>query len=445
MSNELLSDILENHHFNQVDFKKSVREVYGDIKSSSLNLNEDELMSFFERLIEPDRSIRFKVEWFDDDNKLHVNRGYRIQFSNVLGPYKGGLRFHPSVNEDTFKFLGFEQIFKNALTGFPMGGAKGGSDFNPKGKSPYEIKRFCESFMNELYRHIGAEIDVPAGDIGVGVREIGFLYGHYLKLTSKYSGVLTGKHPDFGGSCGREEATGYGAVYLLKESLKKTDDNEIENMSFLISGSGNVALHATEKIIDLGGKVLTLSDSNGTLHTEKGLSKDELTKVKNHKLEKRKRLKDFNSNNSKYYDETKPWSFKADCALPCATQNEISGDDAKNLVDNGIWSFVEGANMPLDQNAVEIVTSKDILYLPGKAANAGGVAVSALERTQNANYSSLSCDEVDHRLQNIMSRIHANCIDNLEKDSSRKFYNYKTGANIYSFNKLYETTKALRL
>lgn len=442
MSFEKIAKKLDKYHSGQDDFHKVVKTALSDVLETDLEISENQISSFFERLIEPNRSIRFKVEWFDDDNQLRVNRGYRIQFNNTLGPYKGGLRFHPSVDENTFKFLAFEQTFKNALTGIPMGGAKGGSDFDPKGKSESEIFRFCRAFMEELYKHIGSEIDVPAGDIGVGVREIGFLYGHYLKLTDRYSGVLTGKHPNFGGSCGREEATGHGAVYFLNEALKY-HKRELKGMNVLISGSGNVALHAAEKLIERGANVLTLSDSDGTLHFPDGLEAKEIESLKHHKFIKRMRLMEFNTDSGEYLEGSKPWGLEADCAFPCATQNEISGDDAKALIKNGSWVFCEGSNMSLDSNATEIVVASDSMLLPSKAANAGGVAVSGLERTQNSNYTSLSSEEVDKRLQEVMNKIHYNCTVYTKKEN--EFLNYKVGANAYAFQKIYETTKALRL
>ncbi|MEE3080058.1 MAG: NADP-specific glutamate dehydrogenase [Bdellovibrionota bacterium] len=438
MNTITLDQTLERFHKDQVDFKSAVHEIYDDIVESGM-LSHKDIDRYFMRLIEPNRSLRFKVEWYDDNNKLHVNRGYRIQFNNALGPYKGGLRFHKDVSEDTFKFLGFEQIFKNALTGLPMGGAKGGADFDPKGKSDFEIMRFCQAFMSELYKHIGPNIDIPAGDIGVGTREIGYLYGHYLKLTDQYTGVLTGKGYNFGGSCVREEATGYGATYLLDEALKE-HQRKIDELNVLVSGAGNVALHAAEKLIDLSARVLTLSDSGGTLHFPKGLTAVQLQKIKKHKLVEHKRLKDIKDLDSEFYEGKKPWGIKADCAFPCATQNEINNEEIKELIKNGVWCFVEGANMPLSSKALESLDGGQ-LYLPGKAANAGGVAVSGFERTQNSIHHRFSAGEINERLKEVMKEIHHNCKDNTKVEGD--FLNYKKGANLYSFKKIYNTTLSL--
>lgn len=440
-SNTVLANIEKNHK-GEDEFIQALREVYLDVAEYEKNISKEDINSFFTLFSEPDRTIKFKVEWFDDQGKLQVNRGYRVQYNNCLGPYKGGLRFHPSVNESILKFLGFEQVFKNALTDMPMGGGKGGSDFDPKGKSEQEIIKFCKSFMEELQKYIGADVDVPAGDIGVGTREIGYMYGHYLKLTNHYTGVLTGKHPNFGGSCGREEATGYGAVHFANFALKE-HKKSLKGQRVLVSGSGNVALFAVEKLIEQESVVLTVSDSGGTLFFKEGIDKEMLERLKKFKFKRHGRLKNFDSNGLGSYMESKsPWSLEAEIAFPCATQNEISGEDAKKLVSNGVFCIVEGANMPLDDNAQEVVMAKDVIYLPGKAANAGGVAVSGLERTQNATYKSLTSERVENLLCEIMKEIHDNCLKYAPKNNG--VVNYKAGANLYAFNKVFETSKFLR-
>ncbi len=436
-----IDHLLAHHHSYESEFRHAVFEVLNDVINGESDLTEAQMASFFERMIEPDRTIRFKVEWFDDQNVLHVNRGYRVQFNNDLGPYKGGLRFHPTVNLSILKFLGFEQIFKNALTGFPMGGAKGGSDFDPKGKSPHEVRRFCDSFMSELYKHIGADIDIPAGDIGVGEREIGYLYGHYLKLTNRYTGVLTGKHPSFGGSCGRVEATGYGAAMILKHATEY-HHQDLKKMRVLISGSGNVALHAAEKLIDYGATVLSISDSGGTLYFKEGIKESDLTELKDLKFKLRGRLRDFHGTRSTYLEGEKPWALEGDVAMPCATQDELNGIDALKLIDNGVQVFCEGANMPLTPEALEVVAGRGIIFLPGKAANAGGVAVSNLERSQNATHRTASFAEALTRLEEVMEKIHQNCLKYVDRVDG--VIPYKMGANLYSFHKLYETSKFLR-
>ncbi len=436
-------DILSHHHSYQPEFHDAVKEVYDDIKEFSNNISKEELDSFFTRLIEPDRTLRFKVEWFDDEGNIHVNRGHRVQFNNAFGPYKGGLRFHPSVNESILKFLGFEQIFKNALTGLPMGGAKGGSDFNPKAKSEHEIRRFCESFMKELYKYIGPTRDVPAGDIGVGTREIGYLYGTYLKLTDNYTGVLTGKHPNFGGSCGREEATGHGAVYFMKQALEH-HNAELKDQRVLVSGAGNVALFAIEKCLDFGAKVLTVSDSNGCLYFSEGIRESDLEAIKDLKLNKRQRLSEFQSSRARYLEGESSWGLKgieAHLALPCATQNEVNDTDLENLINSGVKLIAEGANMPLTSQAQEILKKKGIIFLPGKATNAGGVAVSGFERSQNAVYISVGKKEIDQKLQSIMKEIHESCIRSVDRVNG--IYPYKLGANLYAFDKVYSATRSL--
>ncbi|MBC96958.1 MAG: NADP-specific glutamate dehydrogenase [Halobacteriovoraceae bacterium] len=436
----LIDDLLSHHHSYQNEFKEAVNEIYKDILEYDNKRSKDEITKFFERLIEPDRTIRFKVEWFDDKDRVQVNRGYRIQFNNSLGPYKGGLRFHPTVNESILKFLGFEQIFKNALTGIPMGGAKGGADFDPKGKSEAEVRRFCKRYMEELYKYIGANIDIPAGDIGVGVREIGYMYGQYLRLTDNFSGVLTGKHPNFGGSCGREEATGYGCVYFIDEALNH-HGMKFEDKRVLVSGSGNVALFAVEKLIEFNTKVLTVSDSDGTLYFEKGISEDDLNDLKVLKFEKRERLRNYTGSKAVYLEGEKPWSREADIAIPCATQNEIDAQDAMNLKDNGILLIAEGANMPLSAEAQSMIENSSIIFLPGKATNAGGVAASGFERSQNAVHIQAELEDVDHRLRDVMKKIHRHCIEGVDKKDG--VIPYKIGANLFAFNKIYHATTDL--
>ncbi len=387
-----------------------------------------------ERLVEPERVLMFRVPWQDDQGQVQVNRGFRVQMSSVLGPYKGGLRFHPSVNLSIMKFLAFEQVFKNSLTTLPMGGGKGGSDFDPKGKSDAEVMRFCQSFMAELYRHIGADRDVPAGDIGVGGREVGFLFGAYRKLTNQFTGVLTGKGSSWGGSAIRPEATGYGAVYFLLEMLA-TRREKLEGKRVLISGSGNVAQYAAEKALEHGAKVLTMSDSGGAVLDEQGIDRAKLDWVMELKNQRRGRIHEYVEKfpGAIYLDGQRPWSVEADIALPCATQNEISATDARELLDNGCIAVVEGANMPTEPEAVELFLEAEILYGPGKAANAGGVAVSGLEMTQNSMRLAWSRREVDEKLHDIMRRIHGTCVRYGKKDG---FVNYVDGANIGGFIKV---------
>lgn len=386
-----------------------------------------------ERITEPDRVIMFRVTWLDDKGEFQVNRGFRIQINNAIGPYKGGLRFHPTVNLSILKFLAFEQVFKNSLTGLPMGGGKGGSDFDPKGKSDNEVMRFCQSFMTELYRHIGADIDVPAGDIGVGGREIGFLYGQYKRLRNEFTGVLTGKSIDYGGSLIRPEATGYGCVYFTQEMLATRKMN-IKGKRVVISGSGNVSQYAAEKAIQLGAKVVTLSDSDGYIYDEDGITEEKLKFVLWLKNEKRGRIKEYAEKYGVVYVARKrPWEIKCDIALPCATQNELDEEDAKRLTRNGCIAVAEGANMPSTNEAVKWFLKKNILYGPGKAANAGGVAVSGLEMSQNSERLSWSREEVDTRLHKIMKDIHASC---LKYGKEGEVINYVKGANIGGFVKV---------
>jgi glutamate dehydrogenase (NADP+) len=394
-----------------------------------------------QRLVEPERVIMFRVPWADDQGNVQVNRGFRIEMNSALGPYKGGLRFHPSVNLGILKFLAFEQVFKNALTTLPMGGGKGGSDFDPKGKSDNEVMRFCQSFMSELSRHIGPNTDVPAGDIGVGAREIGFLFGMYKKLRNEFTGVLTGKGLNWGGSLIRPEATGYGSVYFAAEMLA-TRDQTLEGKTCLVSGSGNVAQFTTEKLIDLGAKVTTLSDSSGYIHDESGIDQKKLAYVKTLKNVRRGRIEEYADKfSSAVYTAADPaldhnplWAHKADCAFPSATQNEINGKDAQNLVDNGVALVSEGANMPTMPEGIDIFKAHKILYGPGKAANAGGVSVSGLEMTQNSMRLVWTREEVDDRLKLIMKTIHSTCMDAAEQYGAPG--DYEKGANIAGFLKV---------
>lgn len=394
-----------------------------------------------ERIAEPERIILFRVPWLDDKGEIQINKGYRIEMNSAIGPYKGGLRFHPTVNLGILKFLAFEQVFKNSLTTLPMGGGKGGSDFDPKGKSDNEVMRFCQSFMTELARHIGPDTDVPAGDIGVGGREIGYMFGQYKRLRNEFTGVLTGKGLDWGGSLVRPEATGYGQVYFAAEMLK-TRGLDLKGKICTISGSGNVAQYATQKATQLGGKVVTLSDSEGYIHDPKGIDAEKLAFVMHLKNVKRGRIKEYLE---KYPDATyvpgkRPWEVKCDIALPSATQNEIDGNDARTLLANGCFCVSEGANMPSTPEAIEVYLEKKILYGPGKAANAGGVATSGLEMSQNSMRLSWSREEVDSKLQNIMVSIHKNCVKfGTEPDG---FINYVKGANIGGFVKVAEAMLA---
>ena len=391
-----------------------------------------------ERLVEPERQIKFRVPWVDDNGNVHVNRGYRVEFNSAIGPYKGGLRFHPSVNIGIIKFLGFEQIFKNSLTGLPIGGGKGGSDFDPKGKSENEIMRFCQSFMTELYRHIGADTDVPAGDIGVGGREIGYLYGQYKRITNRYESVLTGKGLTYGGSLVRTEATGYGLVYLTEELLKN-HGMTIEGKTILVSGSGNVAIYATQKAQQLGGKVVAMSDSNGYIYDEQGIDLDAVKEIKE---VKRGRIKEYINYrpNAKYTEGKGIWTIPCDIALPCATQNELNLDDAKALIANGVKVVAEGANMPTTLEATAELQKANVLFAPGKAANAGGVATSALEMSQNAQRLSWTFEEVDAKLQQIMVNIYHN-IANAAKEYGYED-NFVMGANIAGFLKVADAMMA---
>ncbi|HDL1254447.1 TPA: NADP-specific glutamate dehydrogenase [Mannheimia haemolytica] len=420
---------------NQAPFHQAVEEVFGSLAPFLAKNPKYTQQGLLGRIVEPERVISFRVTWVDDKGQVQVNRGYRVQMNSAIGPYKGGIRFHPTVDLGVLKFLAFEQVFKNALTTLPMGGGKGGSDFDPKGKSDAEVMRFCQAFMSELYRHIGADTDVPAGDIGVGGREIGYMFGQYKKLRNEFTSVLTGKSLTWGGSLIRPEATGYGAVYFA-ESMLATKGQQIEGKSVVISGSGNVAQYAAEKVIQKGGKVLTVSDSNGyVLFPESGMTEAQLQALLELKNERRERLSVYATEQGlKYFDGQKPWGVKCDIALPCATQNELDTEDAKELVKNGCICVAEGANMPTTLGGVEVFIGVKILYAPGKAANAGGVATSGLEMSQNAIRLSWSREEVDQRLFNIMKAIHENCVENgTEADG---FVNYVNGANIAGFKKV---------
>ncbi len=425
----------------EVEFLQAVSEVAESVKPVLDKHPEYRKAKIPERMIEPERIVIFRVPWVDDKGEVQVNRGYRLQMNSAIGPYKGGFRFHPSVNLSILKFLGFEQVFKNALTTLPMGGSKGGSNFDPKGKSDIEVMRFCHSFMSEMFRHIGADTDVPAGDIGVGAREIGYLFGMYKKLRNEFTGVLTGKGLEWGGSLIRPEATGYGCVYFASEMLATRNDS-MEGKTCLVSGSGNVAQYTVEKLIELGGKVVTLSDSSGYIYDESGINREKLDYVMYLKNVARGRIKEYAE---KYpeavYTPVDPhleynplWNHKADCAFPSATQNEVNDKDAQNLVNNGIQLVAEGANMPTTPEGVEIFLDAKILYGPGKAANAGGVSVSGLEMTQNSMRLSWTREEVDSYLGKIMKSIHSACMAASEEYGDRG--NYVMGANIAGFTKV---------
>ncbi len=437
---ELMEEVIAKNPA-QPEFHQAVQEV---VESLALVLDkhpEYRANKIIERMVEPERVIMFRVPWVDDNGEVHVNRGFRIEMNSAIGPYKGGLRFHPSVNLGILKFLAFEQVFKNSLTTLPMGGGKGGSDFDPKGKSDAEVMRFCQSFMSELFRHIGPNTDVPAGDIGVGGREIGYLFGQYKKLRNEFTGVLTGKGLNWGGSLIRPEATGYGSVYFAAEMLA-TRGETLEGKTCLVSGSGNVAQYTVEKILDLGGKVVTLSDSSGYIYDEEGIDREKLAFVMELKNVKRGRIKEYVEKypNAVYTpvdperDHNPLWDHKADCAFPSATQNEINGKDAQNLLNNGVYLVSEGANMPSNLDAVKIFLDNKILYAPGKAANAGGVAVSGLEMAQNSMRYSWTREEVDNKLHQIMKSIHKTCKDTAEAYGTPG--NYVNGANIGGFLKV---------
>ncbi|MBI9034885.1 MAG: NADP-specific glutamate dehydrogenase [Bacteroidales bacterium] len=435
MNLEKIMNGLEKKHPGEVEYLQAVREVLETLEGVLAENPQFETAGIIERLIEPDRVLTFKVTWVDDNGKVNVNLGYRVQFNNAIGPYKGGLRFHPSVNLSILKFLGFEQIFKNALTTLPMGGGKGGSDFDPKGKSDAEIMRFCQGFMLELHKIIGPETDVPAGDIGVGGREIGFMYGMYKKLTREHTGVLTGKGGNWGGSLIRPEATGFGAVYFAQEMLK-TKGETFEGKQVAVSGFGNVAWGAAIKVTELGGKVVTLSGPDGYVHIPGGMTQEMI----DYMLELRASNQDivkpmsYEFSEVQFHANTKPWEVKADVALPCATQNELAKADAETLVANGVIAVAEGANMPCTPEAVEVFQDAKVLFGPGKAVNAGGVATSGLEMTQNSMKLNWRRDEVDARLHEIMVSIHEACVEH--GTDSEGYVNYVKGANVAGFLKV---------
>lgn len=419
----------------EVEFHQAVKEVLSSLGGVIERHPKYQKNRILERLVEPERVIIFRVPWVDDKGQVQVNRGYRIEFNSAIGPYKGGLRFHPTVNLGILKFLAFEQILKNSLTTLPMGGGKGGSDFDPKGKSDMEVMRFCQSFMTELFRHVGPDTDVPAGDIGVGGREIGYLFGQYKRIRNEFTGVLTGKGLNWGGSLIRPEATGYGAVYFAQEMLAARGDS-LQGKVCTVSGSGNVAQYTVEKVNQLGGKVVTLSDSNGSIYDPDGINEEKLNFVMELKNIRRGRIKEYAEKyrRAKYLDGQRPWSVKCDCAFPSATQNEISAEDAKTLVDQGCFVVAEGANMPTEPEGVELFLRKKILYGPGKAANAGGVAVSGLEMTQNSQRLSWSREEVDSYLQRIMKGIYRVSSEAAEEYGEPG--NLVLGANVAGFCKV---------
>ncbi|MFW2333059.1 NADP-specific glutamate dehydrogenase [Ilumatobacter sp.] len=433
---ERFMDGVDRRNPGQPEFAQAVREVAEDVFEFIAGKPEYHEYQILRRIAEPDRVVSFRVCWEDDDSNIRVQRGWRVQNNNSIGPYKGGLRFHPSVTESVLKFLAFEQTFKNSLTGLPMGGAKGGSNFNPKGKSDHEVMRFCQSFMTELYRHVGADVDVPAGDIGVGAREIGFMFGQYKRITNHFTGVLTGKGLEFGGSLIRTEATGYGTVYFLQDMLQRVDE-AVEGKNVVVSGAGNVATHAAEKVLQLGGRVLTLSDSGGFIHDPDGVDEEKLAWVKELKEVRRGRIAEYAErfSSATFHEGQRPWAVPCDVALPCATQNELDGDDARTLVTNGCRAVAEGANMPTELDAVHVFREARTLFAPGKAANAGGVAVSGLEMSQNSTRVSWDAEELQRYLVDIMSGIHDRCVE-YGRAADGEHVDYVRGANIAGFVKV---------
>jgi len=422
---------------NEPEFLQAVSEVAETLIPFISEHQKYQDFRILERMTEPDRIISFRVCWMDDAKRVRINRGYRVQFSNAIGPYKGGLRFHPSVNLSILKFLGFEQVFKNSLTSLPLGGAKGGSDFDPKGKSDNEVMNFCQAFMLELAKHMGEDTDIPAGDIGVGGREIGYLFGQFKRIHNKFTGAITGKGINFGGSLVRNEATGYGCVYFAQDMLAEISQS-IHGKKCLVSGSGNVAQYAVEKIIDLGGTVLTVSDSTGTLYVKDGISREQLEHIKDLKQRERKPLSEFLKlySDASFYEGKRPWSIPCDLAFPCATQNELESEDAKELIKNKCLAVIEGANMPTSLEATKALQKSGVLFAPGKAANAGGVSVSGLEMSQNSLRLQWTTEEVDTRLREIMRNIHKTCVTyGKEKDT----VDYVRGANIGGFIKVADT------
>ena len=431
--NSFLREI-EKRNSHEPEFMQAVKEVAEDLIPYIIKQDIYHGKNILMRMCEPERVLMFRVNWVDDNGEIRVNRGYRIEMNSAIGPYKGGLRFHPSVNLSILKFLAFEQVFKNSLTTLPMGGGKGGSDFDPKNKSDSEVMRFCQSFMTELFRHIGPNTDIPAGDIGVGGREIGYMFGQYKRLKNEFTGVLTGKGVSWGGSLIRPEATGYGTVYFAEDMLNY-EGNSLKGKTVTISGAGNVAQYAAEKCLHLGAKVLTMSDSDGFIFDKDGINEDKLKHIMFLKNVKRSRISEYLKKypNASYVKDKKPWSIKCDVALPCATQNELDHLDAKNLILNGCYCVAEGANMPCTIKAISIFKQNKILYAPGKASNAGGVAVSGLEMAQNSLRYSWSREEVDEKLKQIMINIHRSC---LEFGKEKDYINYGKGANISSFIKV---------
>ena len=431
--NSFLREI-EKRNSHEPEFMQAVKEVAEDLIPYIIKQDIYHGKNILMRMCEPERVLMFRVNWVDDNGEIRVNRGYRIEMNSAIGPYKGGLRFHPSVNLSILKFLAFEQVFKNSLTTLPMGGGKGGSDFDPKNKSDSEVMRFCQSFMTELFRHIGPNTDIPAGDIGVGGREIGYMFGQYKRLKNEFTGVLTGKGVSWGGSLIRPEATGYGTVYFAEDMLNY-EGNSLKGKTVTISGAGNVAQYAAEKCLHLGAKVLTMSDSNGFIFDKDGINEDKLKHIMFLKNVKRSRISEYLKKypNASYVKDKKPWSIKCDVALPCATQNELDHLDAKNLISNGCYCVAEGANMPCTIKAISEFKQNKILYAPGKASNAGGVAVSGLEMAQNSLRYSWSREEVDEKLKQIMINIHRSC---LEIGKEKDYINNGKGAKIYSFIKV---------
>lgn len=422
---------LESNYPHRAQFIQSVEEVGRDVSDYIKQKNNDTYWKAFELLTEPDRIIQFRVDWEDDGGNFHINRGYRVQFNNTLGPYKGGLRFSKNTAVDELLFLGFEQTFKNALTGLPMGGAKGGADFDPREKSESEIRRFCQAFMTQLSHHIGPDKDIPAGDIGVGTREIGYMFQQYKVMSNQFRGVLTGKDPVFGGSCIREEATGYGCVYFASHMMKHVD-KDLQGMRCAISGAGNVALFTAKKLIELGAKVVSLSNSKGTCYFESGMTEKQLDSIIEAR-QNRQRIEDIDSLKEQFEQGKKPWSLNADIAFPCATQNELDEEDASNLVTNGYIAVVEGANMPCSNDAIKVLDDNEIIMGPSKAVNAGGVAVSGLEISQNRSRLSWDASKVDDMLKDIMNSIHGTCV---KYGGKNNVVHYRKGANIAAFEKL---------
>ncbi|APU67993.1 NADP-specific glutamate dehydrogenase [Christiangramia flava] len=428
-------DKVSARNSNEPEFMQAVHEVAETIIPFIEKNKKYQNKMLLERMVEPERVVMFRVSWLDDEGNIQVNRGFRIQMNSAIGPYKGGLRFHPSVNLSILKFLAFEQVFKNSLTTLPMGGGKGGSDFDPKGKSDNEVMKFCQSFMTELYRHIGADTDVPAGDIGVGGREVGYLFGQYKRIQNEFTGILTGKGRSYGGSLMRPEATGYGNVYFAQNMLK-TKGEKLEGKTVVISGSGNVAQFAAEKAIQLGAKVVTMSDSGGYIYDADGITEEKLQFIMELKNEKRGRIKEYleEYSSAKYHEGKTPWAEKCDIALPCATQNELQEEDAKTLVKNGCMCVGEGANMPCTPEAVQVFHENKILFSPGKASNAGGVATSGLEMSQNSLRYSWTSEEVDKKLHEIMNDIHEKCVEYGTGEDG--YVDYVKGANIAGFVKV---------